>query len=286
MNRKIDRKLKGRTETKKENKPESRITLLDWLYPPRCPICDEVLDHPWRNTTRKRMSGGSLTEIRTVQNRRCCPDCEAALPRVKSACMKCGSALADEGQEYCEACMTQRHFFDRGTAAFVYTGALRHSVYRMKAENRRDYIAFYAEEMTRALARFLPLWRPELVVPVPMHPRKQRGRGYNQSELLALEIGKNIGLPVETGLMRCTRIVRSQKELGRKERLKNLWGSFSVSGSLPPVSRVLLVDDVYTTGSTMDEMGRVLREYGVREVYFVVLCTGKGKKAVCTAGKV
>lgn len=264
-----------------------RGMLPDLLYPPRCPICDEVLSRTWKQVKPERAGGRKLPGISGPAHGRCCPACAAALPWVgEAACMKCGSALENEEQEYCYACMTQRHFFDRGVAAFVYTGPLRHSVYRMKAENRRDSLPFFAESMTRAVSRFLPVWRPEVILPVPMHPRKRRRRGYNQSELLALEIGKLSGIPVETEALRCTRIVRSQKELGRQERQKNLRGSFAVCASFPPVSRVLLVDDVYTTGSTLDELGRVLRQRGVREIYFIVLCTGKGKKAVCTGEKV
>lgn len=262
-------------------------TLLDLLYPPRCPICDEVLSRTWRRAQPERAGSRKLQGISRPVGFRCCPDCEAALPWVdEPACMKCGKPLADESREYCEACMEQRHFFDRGVAAFVYTGALRHSVYRMKAANRRDYLPFFAESMTKAVARFLLHWRPEIILPVPMHPRKRRRRGYNQSELLALEIGRRTGIPVKTGFLRCTRFVHSQKELGRQERMRNLRGSFAVCDLFPPVQRVLLVDDVYTTGSTMDEISRVLRAHGVREIYFVVLCTGKGKKAVCTTGKV
>lgn len=306
LNRKKDYKPEGWEESKRKNKSEngtkskrksgikSRLkswgakeALLDLLYPPRCPICDEVLGRAWGNTASKGMPACGPARKIAPQKRRCCPNCAPVLPRVgEAACMRCGKPLADEGREYCEACMTQRHFFDQGVAAFVYTGPLRHSVYRMKAANRRDYIPFYAEEMTRALERFLPRWRPEIIIPVPMHPRKRRRRGYNQSELLAMEIGKNTGVPVETGLLRCVRFVHSQKELDRQERLKNLRGSFAACGIFPSVSRVLLVDDVYTTGSTMDEISRILREQGVLEIYFVVLCTGKGKKAVCTAGKV
>lgn len=239
---------------------------MNLLYPPRCPICDEVLDIRWK---------------------RCCPSCAKALPWVgENACMKCGKPVGDEGQEYCEDCQKQAHYYDRGVAAFTYTGALRHSVYRMKSSNRREYVPFFAESMSRVLVQYLPRWRPEAILPVPMYPRKRRSRGYNQSELLAEEIGRLTGIPVENTLLYCTRMVRPQKTLNRQERMKNLRGCFAVRGGFSPFRCVLLVDDVYTTGSTMDELGRVLRKSGVQFIFFVVLCTGKGKKAVCTAKKV
>lgn len=196
--------------------------------------------------------------------------------------MKCGKPVADERTEYCDDCKRQRHFFDQGVAAFTYTGALRASVHKMKSANRRDYLPFFAESMTQVLMMRLSSWRPELILPVPMHPKKQRRRGYNQSELLAVRIGDITGIPVEKTLLRCTKITPSQKELDRKERMKNLYNSFAVCEPFPKVSRVLLVDDVYTTGSTMDEVSRILKSQGVQHVFFAVLCTGKGKKAVCT----
>lgn len=238
--------------------------LLDFLYPPRCVLCDEVL--------RKGEHG-------------CCSDCTALLPRVREPlCMKCGKPVGSAPEEYCEDCRAQEHYFDRGVAAFTYTGAMKSSVRRMKFSNRRDYIPFFAESMVQALRPHLPLWSPQLILPVPMHPRKRRQRGYNQAELLAGRISRLTGIPVDTDLLYCTRLTQSQKELGRRERLENLRGSFAVCEPFPDVSRVLLVDDVYTTGSTLDEISRVLRAHGAESVFFVVLCTGKGKKGSMHGG--
>lgn len=270
----------------RENRLIKKI-ILNFLYPPRCPICDEVLAFPWDDIRSRRTERSQVPKISASASKRCCASCEKALPWVEeTVCMKCGKPVGDESQEYCEDCRRQEHFYDRGTAAFVYTGAMRHSIYRMKSSNRRDYVPFFAESMTRALARYLPRWSPEIIIPIPMHPRKRRRRGYNQSELLADEIGRLTGIPVRKDLLRCTRMVRSQKTLGRKERLRNLRGSFAACEAFPAVSRVLLVDDIYTTGSTVDEVSRVLRKCGVKSIFFVVLCIGKGKKAVCTDRKV
>lgn len=239
--------------------------LLDVLYPPRCVLCDEVL---------RRGEHG------------CCRDCLAALPRIRGpVCMKCGGPAENERAEYCENCRTQEHWFDRGAAAFTYTGAMRQAVRRMKFSNRRDYIPFFAEAMAQALERWLPIWRPELILPVPMHPARRRRRGYNQAELLAERIGRMTGIQVKKDLLFCTRAVKPQKELGRRERLRNLRGSFGVQGAFPKGSRILLVDDVCTTGSTLDEISRVLRAHGADMLFFIVLCTGNGKKTVCTDNK-
>lgn len=237
--------------------------LLALLYPPRCVCCDKIL---------------------SISAKGCCPDCEKKLPRITGpSCMKCGKPVAGQEDEYCEDCRKYPHEFDRGRAAFTYTGAIRRSVYRMKHDNRRDYMPFFAEEMVQAMAAELPRWKPEVILPVPMHPRKKRRRGYNQSELLAEHISRLTGIPVRKDILRCVKQTADQKSLNRKERMKNLEGSMAVDREVFTFKRVLLVDDVYTTGSTMDEAAKVLKGAGAERVFFIVLCSGKGKKAVCTA---
>jgi len=228
------------------------------LYPPRCVCCDALLG---------RLEDG------------CCPQCDARLPRILGpVCMKCGKPVVSNEKEYCDDCRKYAHIFDRGIAAFTYTGSLRRSVYRMKRQNRRDYLSFYAKEMTGVLQTVLSVWRPEILIPVPMHRRKKRCRGYNQAELLAEEISRLTGIRAEKNVLRCTRMHSEQKMLSRKDRRKNLKGCFAVSEECQKqFARVLLVDDVYTTGSTLDEIADVLKRAGVKQIFFVVLCIGKGK---------
>ncbi|MCD8338467.1 MAG: ComF family protein [Lachnospiraceae bacterium] len=232
------------------------------LYPPRCPLCDRV--RPLKE------SPFSLV----------CGDCRGKLPWVtEPACMKCGKPVGSPEREFCEDCERMRHLFDQGRAAFTYSGSMRKSVYRMKFQNRRDYLDFYAEAMVRASEGYLSYWQPEVTVPIPMHWKKRAARGYNQAELLAERISCLTGIPCERKLLRCVRYTGDQKKLSRNERLQNLRGSFEVS--MPPKRRrILLVDDVYTTGSTMDEAAGVLRAAGARQLFFLVLCTGKGKKSL------
>lgn len=95
------------------------------------------------------------------------------------------------------------HVFTRGTAAFAYTGAMRHSVYRMKAENRRDYLDFYADAMAQALEPYLMRWQPERIIGVPMHWQKKWKRGYNQSELLAKKLAERTEIQIEGSWVSC-----------------------------------------------------------------------------------
>ncbi len=190
--------------------------------------------------------------------------------------MKCGKPV-DQEEEYCEDCLKYRHLFDCGRAAFLYTGEMRKSIYRMKFQNRRDYLDFYAASMIRAGEGYLQSWRPDVIAPIPMHWRKKAKRGYNQAELLSERISRMTGIPHNPHLLRCVRMAGNQKELGREDRRKNLRGTFAAAGSSARFpERVLLVDDVYTTGSTMDEAARALKSAGASRITFLVLCTGKG----------
>lgn len=264
--------------------------ILQWLYPPRCPICDEI----WNPKTEKREQThskdkaapqGRKTAVITTHTAQrihpdqyCCPSCREKLPWIREAvCMRCGKPVGDE-QEYCEDCQKQKHLFLQGTAAFTYSGGLPNAVFRMKFQNRRDCLDFFADAMVLALQKHLQQWRPQMILSVPMHWKKKARRGYNQSELLAQKISERLGIAAEKNWAKCIRRTGEQKRLNRRERQKNLRNSFQITRELCGITRVLLVDDVYTTGSTMDELTRILQREGVQEVYFVVLCIGKGKK--------
>lgn len=231
--------------------------ILKLIYPSRCPICDR---------------------IRGVTEEVCCPLCREKLPwTAGSVCIKCGKPVEAE-REYCDDCCRQRHLFTQGVAAFTYSDGLPDALYRLKFQNRRDYVDFFAAAMVRAGRQKLNLWNVQAVIPVPMHWKKKIRRGYNQAELLAAGISRRTGIPLEKKLLCAVRRPAEQKYLNRRERQKNLRGCFSVCKPLAQLERVLVVDDVYTTGSTMDEIARVLKLAGVKKVFFLVLCTGKGKK--------
>lgn len=230
--------------------------LLRLFYPVHCPVCDRIL------------SVGSCGV---------CDDCEQKLPwAIQPLCMKCGKVLEDDRREYCRDCMKYPHQYDRGIAAFEYTGSMRHSVQQMKFHNRRDHLDFYADSMVKQGQRWIAAWRPDVIIPVPMHWKKKNQRGFNQSELLAEKIGRQTGIPVRRDIVKKNRNTADQKTLSQAERRKNLEAAFCLKKDPEGIRTVLLVDDVYTTGSTVDALASLLKKNGVKYVYFLVLCIGKG----------
>ena len=228
--------------------------MLQLLVPRRCPICDMILPDP-----RKLI----------------CPACFDALPWAADAgprCMRCSRPLEDERAEYCARCEGAEHTFDRARAVFLYEKGMRGSVLRMKFENRREYLDFYARSLQMESRDFLRAGRPQAVLPVPMYQRKVRTRGYDQCRILAQKYAALTGLPLITDEVIRVRNTLPQKGLSRQERTRNLRGAFAVKDGtvLPP--DVLLLDDIFTTGSTADEISRVLRENGAERISVLALC--------------
>lgn len=226
------------------------------LFPRRCPVCHDAVEE-----------SGELA----------CKICRTRLPYVREPfCLKCGKPLLSEEREYCGDCRRKKHMFRQGRAPFVYDKLMRESIARFKYGGRREYASFYAEEILRKCAREAVLWKAEVLVPIPLHPSRRKKRGYNQAALLARELSRRCEIPVDEKLLLRTRKTRAQKELNDQERLMNLKNAFSVRKGNVPYKNIILIDDIYTTGSTIDEAARILRENGAQTVFFLCICVGRG----------
>ena len=189
--------------------------------------------------------------------------------------MKCGKELAEEEEEYCTDCRRHRHLFDRGRALFVYK-SISDSIYRFKYKGRREYAAYYAECMAERLGEWIVRCRPDALVPVPIHNSKRHVRGYNQAEALAKELGLILNIPVESNLIKRVRRTAPMKDLSAFERQNNLKRAFKICRNDVKLSTIIIIDDIYTTGSTIDAMSYELRRAGVKRIYFAALAIGKG----------
>lgn len=193
-------------------------------------------------------------------------------------CALCDSLLGKHESGLCDACRKQLRisclYFENGLAPFPYAGVFRDAVKRFKYSSRAEYAGFFAEAVMRAAQKtgFFSSWRPDVLVPVPIHKDRFRERGYNQAEELARGIGRLMGVPCETGLVVRTRNTRPQNGLTPEERRENVRRAFTVKKCAFIPDSVLLVDDIYTTGSTRHEIEALLRKAGVREVRIVCIC--------------
>ena len=226
--------------------------ILDIFYPRCCPVCQKILKD---------------------QRRMICPECEKKLrPIGHPRCYKSGKPI-EEG-EYCKDCQKHTHIFDQGRGIFVYDGIMRRSVTRYKYYGCREYGDFYAKAMYRYAWKNLNQWKPDLIVPVPIHKSKERLRGFNQAAYLAERLSCYTGIPVDTDLVQKVVKTKSQKKLNAMQRRKNLEKAFLVTKNIRGKD-ILVIDDVYTTGSTIDAMAGCLRKRGAKNIYFLTVCIGR-----------
>ncbi|MCR5501381.1 MAG: ComF family protein [Lachnospiraceae bacterium] len=228
--------------------------ITDLLFPRRCPVCDDVLP-----ADRKYV----------------CRDCAKKLVYIREPfCAKCGRALSKPA-EYCRDCANRRHAFQKGEAVFDY-GSISESLFRFKNKGRAEYARFYAKAIYETRKDFIRAISPDVLIPVPIHESRLRKRGYNQAEEIAKILGELSGIPVETGLVRRTRKTAPLKSLTLKERQNNLKNAFNIRENDVKLKTVMLIDDIYTTGSTLDEISRILKERFSCEVFFLTVTIGRG----------
>lgn len=227
---------------------------LDMVFPRLCCGCDERIFE---------------------RGRIVCRDCERTMrPLREPLCPRCGEedSPAAAGAR-CRSCPTGPIYFEAARAATPYTGVAQIVVERLKYRARSEYADFLGTCLARALRRYYAEHVFDCIVPVPLHRTRRRERGYNQAELLAVRLGELTGIPVTANVLRRIRPTPSQTKLGRAERMKNVHDAFALVDAHPIAGRcLLLVDDVYTTGATLNECARVLRAAGAASVYGLCFC--------------
>lgn len=229
--------------------------LLDLVFPRRCPICDEVV-------------GGTGQLI--------CEGCKGAVMYVTGAvCLKCGKKLATEEEEYCYDCAKRPHYYKSGTAPFEYK-SVSSAIYRFKYKGRQEYADFFGEELAKHLKGYLKEWKPDALIPVPIHASRRNKRGYNQAEVLARRLSEHTGIPMRTDIIKREKKTAPQKNLNVKERQNNLKKAFKIHRNDVELNTIVIIDDIYTTGSTIDAVALKLRKAGVANIYYAALSIGKG----------
>ncbi len=235
--------------------------LLDWLYPPRCRFCHE------------RIIG---------QDEECfCHGCRVKIRLVSHPlCTTCGRPFLDaSGEDHlCGLCLMHPPYFRAARAWACYPGEehrdhpLREVLQRFKYGRRVSLGKPLGRLMAQGCAEFLTGQSLDIIIPVPLHPRRLRWRGFNQAVILAWEVGRLWQLPVDPFILFRSRETPPQTQLAEEERRKNMRGAFSLNPAKPVQGkRVALVDDVYTSGATVNECSRALIRAGAKEVFVLTL---------------
>jgi ComF family protein len=239
-------------------------TLSDLVFPPACHFCDSP-------------DVESGFEI--------CADCAESITRIKPPiCAQCGLPLAHNITHellFCGTCLTDPPAY--GTARFgvAYEGHLRQALKNFKYNSELRLSPALGQLLSEAFFRYYDPEEFDVVVPIPIHRKKLLERGFNQAVILARKLSESTGIPLHRNCFKKIRDTPAQARLSKKERQHNLKGCFQVSRlNAIKDKRILLVDDVATTGSTIREAARTLHKAEAAQVSVLVLALtlpGKGE---------
>ena len=196
--------------------------------------------------------------------------------------MKCGKPIQSAEQEYCHDCSRFEYAFEQGRSVWLHQQPVSGAIYQYKFYNKRCYADIFAREIVREYGFWIIEKNIDAIIPVPLFWMKKRKRGFNQAELLAEKIAKEIKkkfpeeVPVLKKVLFRIRNTKPQKTLDNLGRQQNLQKVFCVSEKWKPVRTVLLVDDIYTTGATIHKLSEILKKAGVEKVYFITISIGQG----------
>ncbi|MBI3571000.1 MAG: ComF family protein [Gammaproteobacteria bacterium] len=187
-----------------------------------------------------------------------CAGCAAALPRITIACPRCAAPLAETSTAACGACQQHRLHFDATQALFHYQPPVDRLIQNLKYHRQLSL----ARVLGNLLAEHLDTnTAPDMLVPVPLHPARLRERGYNQSLELARVVARRFGLPLATHAVRRVRATPPQTTLTSSERRRNVRNVFHTTADFSG-KRVAIVDDVMTSGHTVNALAKCLRRAG------------------------
>lgn len=197
-----------------------------------------------------------------------CSSCRGDLPWIDSACRGCGLPLpAGANQLHCGACLETPSLFQQVVAPFYYATPVRQWITGFKHQSQLHSGHLLGQLLLETLQdHYLDTPLPEAILPIPLHWKRLLWRGYNQSAELGKLLARHLGIPCRTDLLKRVRSTPSQQGSGREQRQRNLQRAFVVPSPIP-FQRIALLDDVVTTGATVQTAARVLLLNGAQEIH-------------------
>ena len=225
--------------------------VLWWFFPRRCALCGAVVapDEPL------------------------CPDCQTVRPIARPKCLLCGHSKKD-----CR-CKGKRHEYAGVTAPFVFDGSVRTGIHNLKFHDFPMLAAYMGDCMAATVHTDFDQVHFDYVVPVPLGKRRRRKRGYNQAELLARRVAEELQIPFAPLLAKVRNNPAQHDQGSARFRRVNVYGAYAVTDDSALWDKtVLLIDDVKTTGATLNECAKMLRMHGAKAVYAAAVAVAGDRK--------
>jgi len=233
--------------------------LLDWVYPPVCVACGVIIPVNKREEKQVGM----------------CLHCQDLFEPIEPfTCKICGVPTKIE-VEKCVSCFGKNFEFEKNIATFLYDELVKDLLLKLKFNSKKQI----AHSLGQVWAKYVHEIPPDAVlVPLPMYPKKQRERGFNQAEVIARAIGEKFGVPVVNAVERVVD-TPPQSGLHPRQRVDNIKGAFAVAKAENAKGKnYIVVDDIYTTGASLNECARVLKDAGAKSVCGLTLTVVKRKE--------
>lgn len=227
------------------------------LFAARCRLCEQLLT----TATRVPVCPGCLGRVRPLEPLAACDRCQRPLSLAVST---------PEAVALCGPCRQEETVFDRLRVFGAYDGELRQLIVLLKYNGLRPLAGPLGGWLALVAKQHPQVAEVDALVPVPLHPRRQRQRGYNQAELIGRELSRWIERPVAAGWLERLKDTPSQTGLTLAQRVENVRGAFAARSKLDS-RRILLVDDVCTTGATLNACARALKGAGAKSVQAVTV---------------
>lgn len=208
----------------------------------------------------------------SYQIKNICNTCYEEIPRIRHSCMRCGTAMHEPVSD-CGRCIASHNQLELSLIACPYIPPLDRWIPELKDQRNFRSVPALQQLISERLYSSVPL-DIDLVLPMPIHWTRRCHRGYNQCEVLAKPLAKKFNLILRCDILKRSRIVRSQRGLHANERSRNQKGSFSISEKSAEYlqnKKILLIEDIVTTGATVAEATKILRSAGARSVTLVAV---------------
>jgi len=242
------------------NMPKTIIeSIINLVYPPLCVACNKP--------NHKKENKGYI-----------CDECYYDIKKhIPPFCLKCGRGLVEiknicDG--ICSTCLNRQYYFQQAWSICRYEGIIKVLIHRFKYNQKIQYKTIFKNLFKEFLEAFNVLNNVDLIMPIPLHPLRLREREYNQSQILSSIVSEIIQKPIASDILVRLRNTRPQIDLDEKMRVKNIMGCFAVKSHIGLKSKsILLVDDVFTTGITLSEAARVIKEFNPSRIYGLTLAS-------------